>query len=73
MPKKFEPCLEYEEFGYWSEHPSASMRESRTGTYVKLETFNHTVAQLDAQIERLKKHIKNLEKQNEEPLQDPRA
>lgn len=73
MPRKYEPCLEYEEYGYWRDHPSAGMKESRHGEYVKLSTYKDVVASMNAQIERLKKHIKKLEEPNEELPQDPWA
>lgn len=66
MVRKYEPGYKYYDY---EENPSLIMQESKYGKFVKLETFNHEIARLTAQVERQKKQIAKLEeklKQKEE-------
>lgn len=65
--RKYTPIMKSNWEGYGSYENSwyACMRESSVGEWVKLSTFNDTVAMLNAQIERLKKQIEKNE--DEEP------
>ena len=57
--RKYEPIIKSDWDGYGNYEKSfcAHMIESSTGEWVKLSTFNDTVASLNAQIERLKKQL----------------
>lgn len=58
MVKKFEPCQKYYDY---EEYPSSEMREARNGKFVKLETYEHEMARMTAQINRQKAYIAKLE------------
>ena len=57
--RKYEPIIksDWDGYGDYDNSKYASMLESSTGEWVKLSTFNDTVASLNAQIERLKKQL----------------
>lgn len=61
--RKYEPIIKSDWQGYGSYENSfyAGMHESKSGEWVKLSTFNDTVAMLNAQIERLKKQVEDKE------------
>jgi predicted RNase H-like nuclease (RuvC/YqgF family) len=63
MVRKYEPGYKFYDY---EEEPSLVMQESKYGKFVKLETFNHEIARLTAQVERQKKHIANLEEKLKE-------
>lgn len=68
MVKKYEPGYKY--YQYETE-PSLVMQESKYGQFVKLETFNHETARLNAQIARQDNYIlklKELLKNKEEKM-----
>lgn len=55
--RKFTPVIasNWDGYGIYENSRYATMQESKNGEWVKLSTFNDTVAMLNAQIERLKK------------------
>lgn len=57
--RKFTPVMKsnWEGWGNYENSWYADMKESKSGEWVKLSTFNDTVAMLNAQIERLKRII----------------
>lgn len=63
--RKYAPVMKSDWEGYGSYENSwfASMQESKSGEWVKLSTFNDTVAMLNAQIERLKKQLEDKAKE----------
>lgn len=60
MVRKYEPGYKFNEY---IEEPSLIMAESKYGKFVKLDTFKHETARLNAQVARQKKQIAQLEKQ----------
>lgn len=58
MVKKYEPCQKYYDY---EEYPTSEMREARYGKFVKLETYEHEMARMTAQINRQKEYIAALE------------
>lgn len=65
MVKRYEPCHKW--YAYDNE-PTLEMQESAYGEYVKLETFQHEMARLQAQIDRMRKERQHLEAANAELL-----
>ena len=57
MVKRYEPCHKW--YAYDNE-PTLEMQESAYGEYVKLETFQHEMARLQAQIDRMRKEGQRL-------------
>ena len=66
MVKRYEPCHKW--YAYDNE-PTLEMQESAYGEYVKLETFQHKMARLQAQIDRMRKELRRLEAANAELLE----
>lgn len=57
MVKRYEPCHKW--YAYDNE-PTLEMQESAYGEYVKLETFQHEMARLQAQVDRMRKEGQRL-------------
>ena len=58
MVKKFEPAHKWYQY---EDEPALVMKESSSGEYVQLETYNHEMKRKDKQIERLQDKIKEYE------------
>lgn len=57
MVKRYEPCRKWYAF---DSEPELGMQEAAYGEYVKLETFEHEMARMQAQVDRMRKEGQRL-------------